>query len=561
MHHAYGGGPSYLFRRSSACSPWHITVIRTRGLLFVRPEKSWRPIVSLSIVDKGRDHGLPHEIVLGSDGQNPNLKSVIPIHDVSPATQLVIQIYHKSQTKKKHRKRTLVGSANLSLSEFLNKHPLPHHRPVEYDLRLACPPPQRKCSTVSGKQQHSAALTLKVAVPHTASPTASRPSSPLSEGHFETDGMLSDCASSSKYCSETLVASAMDESNGDAAQDGQIAPEKLSGPSSLRRRRRVRGFRVDSDSDGGASESSCEDPWAPPTPPDDYLGEYGDNDCGCDLFAGLAEEAEISPCVLPSNHGQVSVVSMRGSLSFAEAMVDSYAPYHELREADDENDVEKAEKVLGRLLTEWYVVGASLLALAGIDAAVFGFAPDATFSVEGFSRSVVAIGAIAAGIGLVSDAWFLVRYSGGNAVKFLRAAKDVYNSYFFFCLTCRLPTMCMFISTLALMFFLLSVAWTAWPTAVLVMSFVAGLLLSSQFLIFGVHRFVNLLVWVARVSWRRLHASRQTAEPQSQPPIQPSPPPQYEQHPTPASQSPRHSHAHDRIEMPVAVPTGEIAQG
>lgn len=58
-------------------------VIRTRGLLFVRPEKSWRPIVTISVQDDGHDHGLPHEIVLGSDGQNPNLKSVIQMWVVS----------------------------------------------------------------------------------------------------------------------------------------------------------------------------------------------------------------------------------------------------------------------------------------------------------------------------------------------------------------------------------------------------------------------------------------------------------------------------------------------
>ena len=59
----------------SSCGP----VVRTRGLLFVRPEKSWRPIVSISVVDNDHDHGLPHEVTLGCDGQNPNLKSVIPV--------------------------------------------------------------------------------------------------------------------------------------------------------------------------------------------------------------------------------------------------------------------------------------------------------------------------------------------------------------------------------------------------------------------------------------------------------------------------------------------------
>ncbi len=59
-----------------------------------------------------------------------------------------------------------------------------------------------------------------------------------------------------------------------------------------------------------------------------------------------------------------------------------------------------------------------LLGLVAIDAAVFGFNPDSLFAVEGFSREAVTIGAIAAGIGLVCDAWFLIIYSGANVQKF-----------------------------------------------------------------------------------------------------------------------------------------------
>ena len=83
-----------------------------------------------------------------------------------------------------------------------------------------------------------------------------------------------------------------------------------------------------------------------------------------------------------------------------------------------------------------------------------------------------------------------------------RIAKDVYNTYLFFSLTCRLPILCMALSTVSLMSFLLAVAWTAWPTAVLVMSFVAGFLLTSQFVVFGIHRLINFGVWTVRVAWR-----------------------------------------------------------
>ncbi|TFK83225.1 hypothetical protein K466DRAFT_555406 [Polyporus arcularius HHB13444] len=534
-------------------TPWHLTVIRTRGLHFMRPEKSWRPIVNLSIVEDNRDRGLTHEVVLGCDGQNPNMKSVIPVHDVKSSTRLVIQVFHKSQTKKKHRKRNLVGTASVSLNEFLNKHPLPHPRPVEYDVRLSCPPPQLKSPTIGGRQQYSATLTMRFVVPHPESAGCETPPvTPISERH-DAEGIFSDVASTSGAVSDTLVQSTPEESVGEALWSKQR--DRLEGTAGLRRRkkRRIKGFHLDSDSDAYPAESSCSDEESdpPPTPRDDYFPPIYEETCG-------EEEAIISPSMLPRYSDQMTVVSVEASLSFVEACVDRFAPYRELHEAEDEGDCDKAEKVLGRLMTEWYVVGASLLGLVAIDAAVFGFNPDSLFAVQGFSREAVTIGAIAAGIGLVCDAWFLIIYSGANVQKFQRLAKDVYNSYFFFCLVCRLPTVCMFVSALALMGFLFAVAWTAWPTAVLVMSFVAGFLLTSQFLVFGIHRFVGLMVWLVRGCWGTLMARWTPAPPQA--PLQPQPqPPSHPQSKTPHHDSnparqPQRPSVDARIEMPMPVP-------
>ncbi len=129
----------------------------------------------------------------------------------------------------------------------------------------------------------------------------------------------------------------------------------------------------------------------------------------------------------------------------------------------------------------------------------------------------------------------------------------MYNSYFFFCLVCRLPTVCMFVSALALMGFLFAVAWTAWPTAVLVMSFVAGFLLTSQFLVFGIHRFVGLMVWLVRGCWGTLIARRSPAPPQTppQPPSHPhSKTPQHDSNP---ARQPQRPSVDARIEMPLPV--------
>ena len=77
-----------------------------------------------------------------------------------------------------------------------------------------------------------------------------------------------------------------------------------------------------------------------------------------------------APRMLPVSVDQVSIVSVQASLSFAEACIDRLGPYHELCEGELDGDCDKAEKVLGRLLTEWYIVGASVSRHLGIDTAL-----------------------------------------------------------------------------------------------------------------------------------------------------------------------------------------------
>lgn len=56
----------------------------------------------------------------------------------------------------------------------------------------------------------------------------------------------------------------------------------------------------------------------------------------------------------------------------------------------------------------------------------------------------------------------------------------------------------MFISTMSLLTFLTLVAWDAWPTAVLVMSFICGVLLSLQWLVYGLHCVIVTIVRAAK---------------------------------------------------------------
>lgn len=160
-----------------------------------------------------------------------------------------------------------------------------------------------------------------------------------------------------------------------------------------------------------------------------------------------------------------------------------------------------------------------------LNAAVFGYSSGTLFEMDGIALRSVTVGSIAAGIGLVIDAWFLVLYSSGNIERFQvcsplfssltaqilisehlqRLAADISSTnspndptYLYFSLTCRLPTFLLFVSSFSLMLFLLTVAWAAWPSAVLVMCGGCGMLLTLQYLVYGVRGVARIVVWGVR---------------------------------------------------------------
>ena len=211
-------------------------------------------------------------------------------------------------------------------------------------------------------------------------------------------------------------------------------------------------------------------------------------------------------------------------LQLAESCVNYVGPYDELREAEAQSDDGRTEVVLARLVAEWQAIGQmvsissaipisvviessyicviqyKLIGLAAVNTAVIGFVKGSTaFTIDDFSLGAVTIGAIAAGLGMAMDAWFFFLFSGADVAKFKvrlrpaipecayidriltqRLAKDVYGTYFFFCLVCRLPTIHMFVSVLALGLFLLSTAWVHSPTTALVIFCVFGVFVGSQ---------------------------------------------------------------------------------
>lgn len=107
--------------------------------------------------------------------------------------------------------------------------------------------------------------------------------------------------------------------------------------------------------------------------------------------------------------------------------------------------------------------------------------------VSDYAKSCIALSSIASGVGLACDAWFLLRYTWIDVPTFTTRARDVYGTYLFFSISARVPMICTFIAAVSLMGFLSLVAFATWPEAVLVLCFVVGILMSLQFLVYGVH--------------------------------------------------------------------------
>lgn len=148
-----------------------------------------------------------------------------------------------------------------------------------------------------------------------------------------------------------------------------------------------------------------------------------------------------------------------------------------------------------------------------MNAAVFAISPDSLFQIQPYALTAIAASSIASGLGMAIDAWFLFRYNWIDLETFIVSifysiclpsqdlyfilqtrAQDLYGLYFFFALSSRMPAICMLFSAVALMAFLCFVAFEVWPNGVLVVCFVVGIIMSLQFLVFGVHWCANKVV-------------------------------------------------------------------
>ncbi|KAG2101341.1 uncharacterized protein F5147DRAFT_709205 [Suillus discolor] len=438
----------------SESRPWVITVIRAQGYQPLRPEKSWRPIVSIVV-----DQYQRYEVNLGCDGQNPNLRERFMIKQGADGRTLVdFNVHYQASNKKKRKKQHLVAKTSLSL-QALSK-----LKGTENSFKIPLSPvAQPSLRGLARGRTVSVSLVVKLEIPETRAEIHALENLLISEDQYD-DDIKSLGRSSPTFESESESDGTCNFSCSSRAITPPVPPEF----SDIRIRR---GYTSDTDDDRPLDEHvKCIN--------DSYDSfSFTDNTNS----SAVVDIVPLAPSLLPSYTEQISVDN---SLSFIDALVDSFSSYAELREACSDSEY---ERILEKLTSEWYFVGASLVALAGLDAAVFGFSSSSLFPVNSFAQGSIALGSVASGIGIAIDGWFLLVYSGANAKRFQKFARDVYGKYLFFCISSRLPAVCMFVSACALMAFLLAVAWSAWPTAVLAMCFIAGVLISLQFIIYGLH--------------------------------------------------------------------------
>ncbi|KAG2148700.1 uncharacterized protein EDB93DRAFT_1144346 [Suillus bovinus] len=412
----------------------------------LRPEKSWRPIVSVVV-----DQHQRYEVNLGCDGQNPNLRERFMMHGAHGRSRVDIDVHYQAANKKKRKKRYLVAKTSLSL-EALSK-----LKGTANSFKIPLSPvTQPSMRGLARGRTVSVFLIAKLEVPKTQAGPRALQDLLISEDQSD-DDVKSLGRSSPTFESES------DTISNFSSPSRAVTPPV---PLEFSDIHIHRGYTSDTDDD---------------RPLDEHVKRINDS---YDSFAftdnadssTLVDVVPFAPSLLPSYTEQISVDD---SLSLIDALVDSFSVYSELREACSDSEY---ERILEKLRSEWYYVGASVL-----DAAVFGFSTSSLFSVNTFAQGSIALGSVASGIGLAIDGWFLLLYSGANAKKFQKFARDVYGKYLFFCISSRLPAVCMFMSACALMAFLLSVAWSARPTIVLVMCFIAGVMISLQFIIYGLH--------------------------------------------------------------------------
>ncbi|VDC04218.1 unnamed protein product [Peniophora sp. CBMAI 1063] len=471
---------------ASADEAWQVLVLRATQWQHLRPEKAWRPIISLALDAPSFSASNAHDLLLGADGQNPNLRipAVLP-PDTHRRSTLVLSVHYQASGKstgKGRKRRRLLGSTKLPLCDALERQAGAVDRCCEVKVAPGLGAGGKKKGSGNGVRMMSVFLRVR----------------PPMESAGEGSETLVESRNESPFADSTDSGATDSDADSVAGpSDVERPPLDLSPPSGLRhrKRRKVKGFFSDDESCSVSCSDSDSDGPSPRTPTSTRSRSRTRSRSASRVKNGLLEPEfiemevypdQISPSLLPRVNTVTSTTSVQSRLSVASVSsrlsgaYDAVTYYRELREANHDALV---EAVLARLTREWQYVGATLLAVAALDTTVFGFSSGTLFGMDGFALRALTVSAIASALGLALDAGLLFFYLGADAQKFTALAQSMYPSYFYFALTSRLPLFSALISLLALAAFLLAVAFAAWPSAVLAACGVSGILVGLQYVV------------------------------------------------------------------------------
>ncbi|KAG6852247.1 hypothetical protein C0991_001597, partial [Blastosporella zonata] len=384
--------------------------VRAHGMRLMRPGKtwqSWRPIITVEI-----DEHHCHETVMGIDGQNPNLKERFELRQADHTSKIDIRVWHRSQSKKKTKKRTLVASASHSLGELLRQQEKePREDPEELELRLHCQSASKSIAS-KGRPQNGATVLLKIHAPPNVRRDLDLTQADQNESHEDWGvGSSSGAGSSTRVSepSESMPPSPTDDNWPDL--DGTLT--------SLRRRRhRHSGYNINSDDNEDYSASASDDDDAPTKrllfsdgeEPYDY--EPSEHVIRVSSSGPGEWIQSIWPAILPQYTERIEV---HLELTFIERVLASFTTYSALKAAHTDRDY---EQVFTRLQMEWTYVGGLLVAMAAVSTAVFAIGPGSVFNVQSYACTSIAASSISSGLGIATDAWFLLRYNWADLHTF-----------------------------------------------------------------------------------------------------------------------------------------------
>ncbi|KAF7973565.1 hypothetical protein HWV62_14832 [Athelia sp. TMB] len=463
-----------------------VVVFHDQGLGPLRPEKGWRPIITVSF---DQQH---HEIALGCDGQNPNLKRPFYLQRADPKSHVDISVWHKSQTKKKGRKRNEVASARITLGDVLKRQ---GQDSKAAEIRLNCmSSASKRGSNGRNKQQNCACIFVKLRTPASfASLSETSTLLDLDDVQDDVDSGLD--SHSSADSSETL--SAPPTPTGDYCELPDHPDQR---PKT--KRRRVKGYSMDPNREGELSEVSIEDDSDQDDTSEDHYRHIKVYDAvpptlqhTTIITSTVHLLASLLPTHIPQRQDTIGAFSMDSTMSVAESTVSRFSDLLTLRNAVTD---EEFKAILDRNKAEWYYSAVALLAVVTVDVAAFQMssnAQNAAFVFTDLGRQLIACSSIFGSLGFLMAVWFTLRYGTVPPDQFKEMARDVNDTYVTFCFTARLPMITMFISSTSLVVWIISMAYQAWPVASIVLSLMIGMC-------FGLGWAIYLLNFLAKAGMR-----------------------------------------------------------